>query len=446
MSQAVGRELTLAQAIELAGKLIREEQLDEAEHLLGAVLARLPEQPDALHFLGMLRHAQGDTAGGIALVQRAIDAQPAAWGAWNNLGNLLLQQRRFDEAAAAYARSIALGEAPVERAPAWNNLGTLHRKCRRLADAEAACRTAIDLDPDFADAWYNLSRVLIEDGRIAEGLAANSRAIVLWPREVQARDQVIRALVLLGELDQAAALYRDWLREDPDNPVIQHQLAACLQTEAQAPVPARASDAYVEKVFDSFAASFDTKLASLQYRAPALVAEALREALPAAARQFDVVDIGCGTGLVGPLVRDWARRLAGCDLSVEMLRKARSRGVYDVLHKAELVYYLRTQPAAFDVGVSADTLCYFGDLHDAVQAARRALRAGGTLVFTVEALPDDATQPFRLQPNGRYAHALAHVGDALQAAGLLRLQARRVELRHEGGRPVPGWLARAQVP
>jgi predicted TPR repeat methyltransferase/Tfp pilus assembly protein PilF len=446
VNRAAGRELTLPQAIELAGDLIRADELDEAEHLLGAVLARLPEQPDALHFLGMLRHAQGDTAGGIALIQQAISAMPTAWGAWNNLGNLLLQQRRFDEAAAAYARSIALGETPAQRAPAWNNLGTLHRKCRRLREAEAACRTAIDLVPDFADAWYNLSRILIEDGRVAEGLAANSRAVVLWPREVQARDQVIRALVLLGELEPAAALYRDWLREDPDNPVIQHQLAACLQADAEAKTPARASDAYVEKVFDSFASSFDTKLASLQYQAPALVAEALREALPAAARQFDVVDVGCGTGLVGPLVRDWARRLAGCDLSVEMLRKARSRGIYDVLHKAELVYYLQTQPAAFDVAVSADTLCYFGDLGDAVRAARRALRAGGTLVFTVEALPDDTPRPFRLQPNGRYAHTLAHVGDALQAAGLLRLQARRVALRQEGGRPVSGWLVSAQAP
>ncbi len=112
-------------------------------------------------------------------------------------------------------------------------------------------------------------------------------------------------------------------------------------------------------------------------------------------------------------MRGWARRLAGCDLSVGMLRQARQRKVYDVLHKAELVDYLETQPQAFDVAISADTLCYFGDLGAAMAAARRALRPAGWLVFTVEALDADAPEPWRLQPNGRYAHARSYVEAAL---------------------------------
>ena len=60
------------------------------------------------------------------LVRRAIDAMPTAWGAWNNLGNLLLQQRRFDEAAAAYARSIAgeLDGAIADFSEAYAELNT----------------------------------------------------------------------------------------------------------------------------------------------------------------------------------------------------------------------------------------------------------------------------------------------------------------------------------
>jgi len=246
--------------------------------------------------------------------------------------------------------------------------------------------------------------------------------------------------VLLGELDQAAVLYREWLAEDPGNPVVQHQLAACLRQAA----PPRASDAYVEKVFDSFAASFDTKLASLDYRAPQLVADTLASCLPAPQRQFDIVDLGCGTGLVGSLVRGWARRLAGCDLSVGMLRQARQRKVYDVLHKAELVYYLETQPQAFDVAISADTLCYFGDLGPAMAAARRALQPRGWLVFTVEALDADALDPWRLQPNGRYAHARSYVEAGLQAAGLVSMSMVAERLRQEAGEWVQGWLMTAR--
>ena len=72
-----------------------------------------------------------------------------------------------------------------------------------------------------------------------------------------------------GEHDEAARLYRDWLAHDPENPVVLHQLAAIDTAAAQQPV--RASDAYVETIFDSFAPQFDAKLNGLGYRAPQLV-------------------------------------------------------------------------------------------------------------------------------------------------------------------------------
>lgn len=433
----VEQDLDLPGVLALAGELLRAERLGEAEQLYDAILVNWPGQPDALHFMGVLRHVQGDGEAAVALIRQAIAAMPEASAPWNNLGNVLLQLGRFDEAAQAYRRCTDLDPS---NAGTHNNLGTLHRRRGELEPAEAACRQAIAIDPGFGDAWYNLSQVLIRRGRVHEGLVANSRAIALWPRQVQARDQVIRALVLLGELDQAALLYREWLAEDPDNPVVQHQLAACLRETS----PPRATDAYVEKVFDSFAASFDAKLASLDYRAPQLVADALASCLPPPQGQVDIVDLGCGTGLVGPLVRGWARRLAGCDLSVGMLRQARQRKAYDVLHKAELVYYLETQPQAFDVAISADTLCYFGDLGTAMAAARRALRSPGWLLFTVEALDADAPEPWRLQPNGRYAHARSYVESTLLAAGLEPEAIVAESLRKEAGEWVRGWLVTAR--
>ncbi|MFO1267193.1 MAG: methyltransferase domain-containing protein [Rubrivivax sp.] len=128
-----------------------------------------------------------------------------------------------------------------------------------------------------------------------------------------------------------------------------------------------------------------------------------------------------------------------------MLRRAHARGLYDVLHQAELVYYLRTQPAAFDAVVSADTLCYFGVLDEAFAAARRSLKPGGALVFTVEALPEGTPSPHRLQDNGRYAHGRAYVEAALAGAGFDVRSLRAEPLRMEGGEPVPGWLVSAAV-
>jgi predicted TPR repeat methyltransferase len=174
------------------------------------------------------------------------------------------------------------------------------------------------------------------------------------------------------------------------------------------------------------------------------VARALRAVAGEPRGALALCDAGCGTGLCGPLVRPWARTLAGCDLSVGMLRQAQPRKVYDVLHKAELVYYLDTQPEAFDVILSADTLCYFGELEGAMAAAGKALRPGGWLIYTVEALADEHPQAHHLQANGRYAHRRDYLERAAREAGLGWREAEAVELRMEAGVPVRGWLVTAQ--
>jgi predicted TPR repeat methyltransferase len=420
--------------------LLREERLDEAEAAFDAVLRTWPGQPDALHYLGVLRHAQGRTDEAIALVRDALAQRPDDAGAWNNLGNILLLAGQADAAAEAWQRSVDAGGAAS--AQALSNLAVLYRKQGRPADAERASRQAIAINPDDGDAWYRLSQALLDQGQVREGLLANSRAVALWPTHQQARSDVLRALVLLGEKQRAVALYREWLDEEPDNPIARHLLAA---SEGEA-APARASDAYVEGMFDHFAESFDARLEVLNYQTPTLVAERLRRLLPEPAGLLDVADLGCGTGLCGPHLKPHARRLAGCDLSVGMLRRAKARDVYDVLHKAELGYYLQTQPEHFDLLVSADTLVYFGDLSDVLSHAHAALRPGGWLVFSVEALPEHDTADWRLHPTGRYAHRAAPLARLLTQTGFIEAAVDAATLRFEGGKPVAGWLVSARRP
>lgn len=451
-------ELTLKQALDLGQRLLRADQLDEAQYVYEGVLANYSEQADALHYLGLLKQRRGDGDAALQLVKRSIEVAPGYAWMWNNLGNVLLQSQQADEALAAYRQCVALNP---QAADALSNLGALHRKCGRLAEAEDACRRAVALQPGFALAWFNLAQVLIEAGRVREGLVANSKAIVLAPTHQTGRYQVARALVLLGEIERAAEVYRQWLADEPDNPLVLHHLAACEGSNHQR----RAPDGYIEQVFDSFAVSFDAKLAGLGYRAPQLIAALLARRLPPPARQLQVADAGCGTGLCGPLIRAWAAHLVGFDLSAGMLKLAGERGVYDHLEKAELVDYLQRHPGAFDLVILADTLCYFGDLEEFSQAAFGALRPGGRLVFTVEAIadaeaapvPDAATEarvdaatesradaaaePYRLQPHGRYAHSRDYVGTVFAAAGFRVEDLVQDVLRREAGLAVPGWLA-----
>ena len=428
----------------LAGAVerLREGDTDAAQTLLDGVLAEQPDQADAWHLRGVLFHQRGDTVAAVQAIRHALTLlpreHPVRAGMWNNLGNVLLESGALEEAAVAYRESLAL--AP-EVSRTWTNLATLQRRLGRLDEAAEAARAAVGADPDDAEGWYALARALIEAGQVHDGLLAHSEAVTRWPRHDVGRDQVLRALVMLGRREEAAALYREWLADDPGNAVALHQLAACSDDLL---APPRASDAYIETVFDSFADSFDAKLAGLGYRAPDLVAAAVKRARPVPDAGLDVADLGCGTGLCGPLLRPWARWLIGCDLSTGMLEQAQRRAAYDALFKVELVHFLEHEPASFDLLVCADTLCYFGDLGAFAAAAAGALRSGGLLVFTVEALIDGSDTPVRLLPSGRYAHSRAHLAEALAGGRWAGLSIEPDTLRQEAGLPVAGYVVSAR--
>lgn len=410
---------------------LQHDRLDAAERRLRAVLSDEPQQPDALHLLGMWHHARGDRAAAEESIRAAIahwpEHDPRLALPWNNLGNVLVESGRSDDALGAYER--ASEAAPDSPAP-WVNRANLLRRLGRLAEAEPAARTTVELRPQDPEAWFCLARILIERGKVPDGLQANARGVALAPAGTVGRDQVLRSLVLLGRHDEAAALYREWLVEQPDDPVARHQLAAV----GGAAPPSRAADAYVATVFDGFADSFDVKLASLGYRAPHLVVAAL-----GAHTLGDVADLGCGTGLVGAHL-DRPRSLTGVDLSEGMLDHARRRGGYDRLLCLELVAFLRDEVGSFDTIVSADTLCYIGDLAEFASAAHAALRPGGVLAFTVEALAPEAGD-WALNPTGRYAHSPAYIHAAF--GGFSKLGVEHEVLRSEGGRPVDGLVVRA---
>jgi predicted TPR repeat methyltransferase len=250
------------------------------------------------------------------------------------------------------------------------------------------------------------------------------------------------AYCVLGQREKAIELYEQWLKEEPDHPVLPHLIAGCTGRD----VPTRASDACVQAIFDSFAASFESKLAHLLYRAPNLVHTMVESSGWQPTRSRDVLDAGCGTGLCGPLVAPYARHLTGVDLSAGMIAEARTKEVYDELVQDELTHFLCSRPGAFDLVVSADTLVYFGDLGEVAAAAHAALRPGGMFVFTLEELvADDGARDTRLEPHGRYVHSRRYAERLLREAGF-GVEVVHAELRMESGVPVKGLVIRAARP
>ncbi len=411
---------------------------DEARQVYDQVLSQAPDHADALHLLGLLEAQLDNFERAHALIWRAITVNPGEAMFHNNLGNVCLERGQFAEAEVLYLKAIKLDNGRID---ALNNLGLLLSKTGRNDEAEKLLLKAVELAPTNADWRQNLANHYLGVGRDSDALQQCHDGLVIAPRSRTLRGLLVLAYATLGLKDKAEQVLQAWVKNEPDDPYPRHHLAAITGKQ----VPERANDAYVVSVFDSFARSFDVKLAALSYQAPTLVAAEVSRLAGAPAQSLEVLDAGCGTGLCGPLLAPFAQVLTGIDLSEGMLRKAAAREVYDDLFCGELVAFLGSRPGAFDLVVSADTLCYFGSLAGFSQAVQAALRPGGLLVFTVEAHGDDpGLGDFILHGHGRYSQSRRYVESSLRDVGLVDVTTQPVVLRNECAKPVDGWLVCAR--
>jgi predicted TPR repeat methyltransferase len=299
------------------------------------------------------------------------------------------------------------------------------------------------LADDLTEAWYNL-------GLVQRRLRENDAAVASFQKAVSAKRPFTRAYDPLGMLlyrlerfDEARRLYQEWLAQEPGHPTARH-MAAAMSGEGAEP---RASDEYVKKLFDGFASFFDSTLEALSYRAPQLLVSALGEFTGMHSADLDVLDAGCGTGLCGPLLRSSARKLHGVDLSDAMVAKAKERNIYDELSVGELCAYMNSNSVSYDVVISADTLCYFGDLQEPLEAARECLRPGGLIAFTVEEyLKTESPKNYSLEPHGRYSHGMSYLDEVVRRAGFQVQTRESVTLRKERHEDVRGFSCIARRP
>lgn len=356
------------------------------------------------------------------------DPRTAAMAA-AGIARILLAGGEFEAAKALLEKWSAVGAEHTMflrmLAYAQNRLGDHESATETLKKAVARC----DRDPAIFD---DFGATLVRLRRHGDAEQAFRIAIQLNGGYLPARRKLAQLLYEMRRLGEAANMYREVLARNPDDAVARHMLDALVGAEA----PSRASDEYVRVVFDAFAADFDHKLVEkLNYCGPQLVGEAVATFLTPRG-DLAVADIGCGTGLCAPILRPYASRLVGVDLSPGMLNEARRRGGYDDLVEGELTRFLQDHAGSFDLVAAADVLVYFGDLGPVMNACATALRDGGIFAFLLERL--DGADDFKLNPHGRYSHGEAYVRRMAASAGLVVRAFDAVSSRHEGGQPVPG--------
>jgi predicted TPR repeat methyltransferase len=306
------------------------------------------------------------------------------------------------------SRTITSGDLLADRRYAYA------QGCLDDGDPDAAmemAEQALEIAPRFAPAWFLLGRAR-EARHGLTGRAADHHA--------------------------ALRAYANALEIDPDD---REGARIALVRIGDGAAGTAISPGYVQALFDAYAPRFDRHLVEgLSYRGH----EVLAAALDGAGGLGRVIDLGCGTGLVGVALGDRPEHLTGIDLSPGMLGVAERRGCYHRLVPGEVVATLTTEPPeSADCVTAADVMIYVGDFSGVLAATARALRPNGRFAFTVQSHPGDG---LILGTDARYAHGDALVREAIAAAGLDLQVFEPAAVRRENGIDVPGRVVVAGKP
>lgn len=450
---------------------LRSSNIDEAIAACHQALALDNNQSDAYSVMGYALQVQAKHEEAVECFRQALHIQPDNADIHNNLGNILKTQGKTTEAAACFHDALRIDPNHVlanynlgnlkltlsdlggalaclrqvtrfnpRHVEAWFMQGAIHGRLGEFKEAFACSCKATELNPNHADAHYNVAQAYMQMRQRKDAVTSYREVIRLRPDHFDAVNGLGQALQELGQYAEAVECFREAVRLRPDAAAPRYMLAACGY---ETPPPQAPPD-YVRSLFDGYADLFDRHLVQgLEYRAPELLRQALDEFLPSAPATLRILDLGCGTGLCGPLFRGFAQHLVGVDLSPKMLDKARERNVYDELRLGDITAELFEPGTRFDLIIATDVFIYVGDLRSIFKTCRAMLAMGGWFAFSIETLNDGSS--YALQPTNRYAHSVAYIRELARAYGFTEALLQSAVLRKNFDRPVDGCVGILRV-
>ncbi len=417
--------------LNLAMLWLRQGETTKALQQFQQILQLDPQSTVAHYQLGNLYLAQGEIDPAVSHYNTVLKIQPEHVETLNNLGVAFLKQGRFDQATAYFNQALQF--APMHT-DARSNLAATFLQQDRLSDAIWHYQLFLRLVPEDSDAHYNLGVAFMASGYLTEAIAEFEQVLKLMPTQVDACCNLGAIYLKMDNPQQAIFYYRKAIALRPKDVMVRYMLDALTQegTPRTAPVE------YIKNLFDNYAGYFDQHVTeTLHYLTPQLIADSLVKYLPRVPVNWNVLDLGCGTGLSGVVFREIAKHLTGIDISPRMLNKARAKNIYDELIESDIVTALAGLVASYDLIIAADTLVYFGDLSAVFTGCACVLKLQGLLAFSVEVGKET---DFQLQTTGRYTHSRMYIENLAKQHHFQILQSSEAAGRMQQGKPVSSFI------
>jgi len=367
---------------------LQHNDLDAAETAFDALLLIKKDNPDILVNRGVvaLKRDQAQTA--IQYFTRALGYAPDHVEARNNLAATFIHHDRYENALAHY--NVLLAQFPQEVEYLYN-AGVAEMALGHLAKATGYFETLLQQNPQHFATLQNRAAIAMR---------------------LQQKDQAI------GFLKRAIAVRSE-------DAVCCFMLNALTAQDSQ-PV---ACPAYVSNLFDHYALYYDSHMqGALKYELPFQLGRILHQI--EILEVENTLDLGCGSGLSGVVLREASKHLIGVDLSHKMIERAREKMIYDQLIEQDVMVFLAESSKQYNLIIALDMLPYMGDLSEFMRLLSQRLKTQGHALFSCEISTD---QPWSLNPSARFCHHPDYVQQLIQQVNLRLIYQEKVPARIQDG-------------
>ena len=188
-----------------------------------------PNQASAHYNLGNVLKDQGKLEEAINSYVKALEIKPNYEAALNNMKALLsnvdnandqfkiafeLQtQGKLDEAISAYTKSITMWPSYVE---ALSNMGVVLQDQGKLEEAMEVYNKILAINPDYAEVHNNIGITFKDQGKLEEAIDAHKKALTIKPDYAEAYYNMGIVLKDQGNLEEAIESYKKALNLKPD--------------------------------------------------------------------------------------------------------------------------------------------------------------------------------------------------------------------------------------
>ena len=402
--------------------LLKNRALSAAKKQFMNVLALQPNHIDAHFYLGLLHLDAQKLEDAENDFQQVVSLKEDHVFALTNLGVIALKRDAGQQAIDYFTKALAFDLNNIE---ARNNIAATFIHHDRFENALMHYDVLLKQDPLNIEYLYNSAVAQMALGHLPEAIAHFESILAQNNTHFAALNNLAAIQIRLGHRTEAITLLQRAMKTNPKDKACQFMLHALTGNEKH---PEACPD-YVSNLFNNYALYYDQHMqGTLKYNLPHAMMRILHQL-----GQFkfkSTLDLGCGTGLSGEVLRDSSEHLTGIDISSKMLDQARNKDVYDTLIEIELLTFLQQNKQQYDLIVALDVLPYSGDLQPVFNAIKHGLAVKGLFVFSTEISTDPR---WILQASARFSHHPGYIEELCDQHDMDLLYQDKIVARQQEG-------------